>query len=153
MPVIQSLNNASNASFVMQYGAYTDFNLWVLLLAIALILMLASRYLPPKDDTGRFITAVLAVIFGVAVVWGSLGVAHFDYMQGATYTNTTDVNESIVYNYIYPVQQVIATPWLTGVCVVILIFAVLNAIDIFLIMMQRPNVDDMKKRGGRGLRI
>ena len=153
MPTIQTLN-ATNASFTLQYGKYTDFNLWIVIFAIIIILILASRYLNAKDDVGRLLIATLSVIFALAAVYGSLGVAHFDYTQGATIIdNASTVNESITYNYIFPVQQVIASPWLTAVCIVMLILSFLNAVDIFLVMMQRPNVDDTKKKGGRGIRL
>jgi hypothetical protein len=115
--------------------------------------MIASRLLPAKDDVGRVLVSVMAIIFAIAAVYGSLGVANLDYTQGASLINSSAVNESITYNYVYPVQQVVSTPWLTGVCIVLLIFAILNAVDMFLIMLERPNVDDMKKKGGRGIKI
>jgi hypothetical protein len=154
MPMISTLNNATNASFVLKYGNYTDFNIWVMVFAIMIILVIASRYINSRDDVGRLLIATLAVIFGLAAVYGSLGVAHFDYAQGATLiSNNSTVNESITYNYVYPVQQVIANQWITAISIVMMIFAILNAIDIFIVMLERPNVDDMKKKGGRGIRI
>lgn len=152
MPYIPVLN-ASNASFILRYGNYTDFNLWLLCFAAMIILMIASRLLPTKDDVGRVLVSVLAIIFALAAVYGSLGVANLDYTQGATLSNETVDNITTTYNYVYPVQGVISSPWLTSVCVVLLIFSILNAIDHFLIMLERPNVDNMKKKGGRGIRI
>jgi hypothetical protein len=153
MPVIQSLN-ATNASFVLKYGSATDFSLWIMILAIIIILILASRFLPSKDDVGRFLIAVLSVIFAVAAVWGSLGLAHFDYTQGAsTVDNSSDLNQTVTYNYIYPVQQSISSPWLTGICIVVLVFTFLNALDILLIMLQRPDANDLQRKKGRGLKI
>lgn len=154
MPVIQTLNNATNASFVLKYGNYTDFNLWIFIFIIMILLVIASRYINQRDDVGRLLVATLAVIFGLAAVFGSLGVAHFDYTQGATLvSNNSTINETISYSYIYPVMQSINSPWLTGISIVMLIFSFLNALDIFIIMIERPNVDDMKKKGGRGIRI
>jgi hypothetical protein len=152
MPYIQTLN-ATNASFVLQYGKYTDFNLWAMVFGIIIILMIASRYLPSKDDVGKFLIATLAVIFALAATYGSLGVSHFSYTEGATLLNDSIVNQTITYNYIYPVQQVVSTPWLTVICIIMVIFSFLNALDILIVMMERPNVDNMKKKGGRGLRI
>lgn len=152
MPYIPVLN-ATNASFILKYGNFTDFNLWVMCFAIIIILMIASRLLPQRDDVGKLLVAVLSVIFAVAAVYGSLSIAHLDYTQGATIVNESVMNESVTYNYIYPVQQAISTAWLTGICIVLLIFSILNAIDIFIVMMERPNVDNMKKKGGRGIRI
>ena len=153
MPTIQSLSNASNNSFILQYGSYTDFNVWILILAVIIILIIASRYISQRDDVGRLLIATLAVIFSVAAVWGSLGVAHFGYTQGATLMdNESTINQTITYNYVYPVQQVIAAPWLTGVSIAILVFSFLNALDIFLVMMQTPSIDDAKKKSGRGVR-
>lgn len=154
MPVIQTLN-ATNASFTLQYGKYTDFNLWVIVIVISLALMILSRYMSQKDDVGKFLISVLSIIFALAAVWGSLGVAHFDYTQSNMVTvNSTGVdNQSITYTYIYPVQQVVSSPWLTGLCIVLLIFTFLNALDILIVIMQKPSIDDMKKRGGRGIRI
>jgi hypothetical protein len=153
MPSIQTLN-ATNASFILKYGNYTDFNLWVVLLVFIIILIIASRYLNQRDDIGRLLISVLAVIFSLSALYGSLGLAHFDYTQGASLIdNQSTINQSITYSYIYPVQQVISSPWLTGVCIVLLVLSFLNALDIFLVMMQRPSVDDMKKKGGRGVRL
>lgn len=153
MPVIQSLN-ATNASFILQYGRYTDFNIWIVLLVFIILLLIASRYINPRDDIGRLLVSVLAVIFSVAALYGSLGLAHFDYTTGAALIdNQSTINQTISYNFVYPVQQVIASPWLTAVCVVLLILSFLNALDIFLIMMQRPSSDDLKKKGGRGVRL
>ena len=152
MPYIPVLN-ATNASFVLKYGNYTDFNLWVICFAIIIILMVASRLLPSRDDVGKLLVAVLSVIFALAAVYGSLSIAHLDYTQGASIINESVMNESVTYNYIYPVQQAVSTGWLTGICIVLLIFSILNAVDIFIVMMERPNVDNMKKKGGRGIRI
>jgi hypothetical protein len=152
MPIIQTLN-ATNASFVMQYGKYTDFNLWLIIVVLSILLILASRVLSQRDDVGRLLVATLAVIFALVTVWGSLSVSYLNYTAGATITGNDTTNHSIIYNYVYPTQQVIASPWLTGVCIVLLIFSFLNAVDIFLVMMQRPSADDTKKKGGRGIRI
>jgi len=152
MPTIQDLN-ATNSSFILQYGKYTDFNIWVMIIVVSVGLVLISRYLPTKDDVGRFLISVLAFIFGFAAIWGSLGVAHFDYAHAATLiSNESTINQSITYDYVYPVQQVVASPWLTAICVILTIFTFLNALDIFMIMMQRPEVDERKK-GGRGIKI
>jgi hypothetical protein len=152
MPIVQSVN-ATNASYAIQYGQYTDFNIWVLILTIAIILMIASRCLNQRDDVGRLIIATLSVIFSLVAVLSSLSVAHIGYTNGATSIINGSTNSSMTYNYIYPVQQVVTSPWLTGICIVLLIFTFLNAVDIFLVMMQRPTVDDTKKKGGRGIRI
>jgi hypothetical protein len=151
MPYIPVLN-ASNASFVLKYGNYTDFNLWLLCFAAMIILMVASRLLPPKDDVGKVLVSVLAIIFALAAVYGSLGVANLDYTQGASQVNETELNITTTYNYIYPVQQSINSTWLTALCIVMLIFSILNAIDHFLIMLERPTGDNIKKKGG-GFRI
>lgn len=154
MPMISTLNNATNASFILRYGNYTDFNLWIFVFIIMIGLIIASRYINSRDDIGRLLIATLAVIFAVAAVFGSLGVARFDYTQGATLvSNNSTINETISYSYIYPIQQIIASPWITGIAIVLLIFAFLNALDIFIVMLERPNVDDVKKKGGRGIRI
>jgi phosphoglycerol transferase MdoB-like AlkP superfamily enzyme len=152
MPMIQTLN-ATNSSFILEYGRYTDFNVWVLLLILVIGLIITSRYLARKDDVGRLLLSVLSIVFSVAVVWGSLSLAYFDYAQGASLIdNQSTINQSITYTYIYPVQQILSSPALTGVAIAILIFSFLNALDIFLVMMQTPSVDDMKKKGGRGVR-
>ena len=152
MPTITDLN-ATNSSFILQYGSYTDFNIWVLVIIIGVSLILISRYLSSKDDVGRFLISILAFIFGIASVWGSLGVAHFDYAHAATLvSNESSINQSITYDYVYPVQQVVASPWLTAITIILTIFAFLNALDIFMVMMQRADIDE-KKRGGRGVRI
>jgi len=152
MPYIPVLN-ASNASFVLKYGNFVDFNLWLLCFAVMIILIIASRLLSPKDDVGKVLISILAIIFALAAVYGSLGVANLGYTQGASLENQSELNITTTYNYIYPVQQSINSVWLTSLCIIMLIFSILNAVDHVLIMFERPNVDNMKKKGGRGIRI
>jgi hypothetical protein len=83
MPVIDNLS-AANSSFIIQYGNYTDFNIWILLIGASILLMLASRFISNRDEAGRFILSVLSVLLAIAAIWGSLGIAHFDYTSGAT---------------------------------------------------------------------
>lgn len=151
MPVISNLT-ASNSSFIIQYGNYMDFNIWVLIIAVSVILMLVSRYISAKDEAGRFLLSVLSVILAISAIWGSLGLAHLEYTQGASLTNVTNttLNESITYNYVYPVQQVVASPALTIICIVLTIFTFLNALDIFITILQKPPEQDMKMKRGVG---
>lgn len=151
MPVISNLT-ASNSSFIIKYGNYMDFNIWVLIIAVSVILMLVSRYISAKDEAGRFLLSVLSVILAISAIWGSLGLAHLEYTQGASLTNVTNttLNESITYNYVYPVQQVVASPALTIICIVLTIFTFLNALDIFITILQKPPEQDMKMKRGVG---
>ena len=150
MPIINNISS-QNSSFVLQYGAYSDFNLFLLMVSIAIVLTIVSRFLSTRDETGRLLVAVLAVLIGVAGLWMSLGVAVLGFASGATLSNNTSGSQ-IVYNAIFPTQQVIASPILTIICLVILIFSVLNALDIFISIIQRaPEVS--KQQGGSGFSI
>ena len=151
MPVIQAIN-ASNASFIFQYGKYTDFNLWIIIVLLSIILLIVSRYLPAKDDVGKFLISVLSIVFAFAAIWGSLGIAYFDYTPGVTVVDNQSINESINYHYVYPVEKVVTSPWITGLCIVLFVLSILNAADIILTMLQRPSEEELRKRG-RGLRI
>jgi|WetSurMetagenome_2_1015567.scaffolds.fasta_scaffold66737_3 hypothetical protein len=150
MPVINNLT-ASNSSFVIQYGNYMDFNIWLLIVAISIGLMLFSRYISNKDEAGRFLLSVLAVLLAIAAIWGSLSLAHLDYTSGASIiSNDSTINESITYNYVYPVQQVVASQGLTIICIILTIFVFLNALDIFITILQKPQEQDMKTKRGVG---
>ena len=147
MPVISNLS-AANSSFIIQYGNYTDFNIWILVMAISLGLMLASRYISLRDEGGRFLISVLAVLLAGSSIWMSLGIAHFEYTSGASLVaNNSSINQSITYNYIYPVQQVVASPTLTIICIVLTIITFLNALDIFLNIIQKAPESEIKKGG------
>jgi hypothetical protein len=144
MPVISNLS-ASNSSFIVQYGNYTDFNIWVLILAASLILMLASRYIPIRDEAGRFLISVLAFLLAVSSIWMSLGIANLQYTSGASIVaNNTSLNQTITYNYIYPMQQVLASPALTVICIILTVLTFLNALDIFIVVMQKSPEQDNK---------
>lgn len=147
MPVINNLT-ASNSSFVIQYGNYTDFNIWILIIGISIILMIVSRYISNRDESGRFLISVLAVLLAVAAVWMSLGIAHLDYTSGASLvSNNSSLNETITYNYVYPVQQVVASAASTIICILITIFAFLNALDIFITIVQKAPEEEHNKGG------
>jgi hypothetical protein len=153
MPVVTSLN-ATNASFTLTYGNYIDFNTWFIIFLLCLAFILMSRFLNPRDDVGRFIVAGLAFVFGIASIWGSLGLARFDFGQGASMVLTnTSSNQTISYNYIYPVEQVIASNWITILCVVLTIIAFVNGLDIIIRMLERSDEEEERKRRGRGIRI
>jgi hypothetical protein len=151
MPVIDNLS-AANSSFVIQYGNYTDFNIWILLIGASILLMLASRFISNRDEAGRFILSVLSVLLAIAAIWGSLGIAHFNYTSGATMvSNNSSPNQSITYNYIYPVQQVVASPASTIVCIILTIFVFLNALDIFITILQKaPEAEAARPKRGVG---
>jgi hypothetical protein len=144
MPVISNLT-ASNSSFVIQYGNYMDFNVWVLIIVASVILMLASRYISNRDEAGRFLISVLSVLLAIAAIWGSLGLAHLEYTQGASLVSD-DGSIITTTNYVYGVQQVVASPALTIICIVLTIFAFLNALDIFITIMQKA--PEETKKGG-----
>lgn len=153
MPIINDLN-ATNASFVLQYGKYTDFNLWITMFFVTLGLMIASRCFPSKDDVGRFLIAALAFVFSIAAIWGSLGIAYIGHAPGATSVITNfnnDPNQTVTYTYEYPTQEVVANSWVTFVCIIVTIFSFINALDIYIVMMQRPDVDENRKTG-RGVK-
>lgn len=144
-----TLINSSNSSFILPIGKYTDFNIWIIIFIFAMIFIIGSRFLSSREESGRLIIAVIGLVLMIVTLYGSLGLAHVSYATGATIavTNTTDQV------YVYPVITPLAAPWLTAVCVVLLILAFLNALDIFLALMQKPEVTDMKKKEGRGVRL
>jgi TRAP-type C4-dicarboxylate transport system permease small subunit len=151
MPVISSLN-AINASFNIQHGSYIDYNTWLIIFVISILLMIATRFLPPKDDSGRFVVALLALLLSITAIWASLGIAYMDYAQGASISNITNNTSTLTQNYIYPVNQSVSAEWITIVCIINTIFSFLNLLDIFITLLQRPSEEDGKKKG-RGIKI
>jgi hypothetical protein len=131
-----SLLNATNSSLVFTYNPYTDFNIWISLFIFSIVFLIVSR-LVSRDEFGKFLCAVMALLFAVAAAWSSLSLAHVGYTTGATTENISyynNVTESTTYHFIYPSQQVIASNWITLACVILCIINILNIIDIILLL-------------------
>ena len=138
MPTISNLT-ASNSSFIVQHGNYFDFNIFVLFLICTLGLLAYSAYIYKSNQSSGFIFSAIAILLAITATFGSLSVAHFSTVEGAVLAgNNTSVNQTITYSYIYPTQQVVASPILTVFCIILTIFAVLNCLFIFARILQGP---------------
>lgn len=148
--------NCTNSSYTLTYGKYLDFNIWVMIFVAILALIIISRYFIGKnDDVGSFLTSAMSIVFALALVYGSLSVAYFDYTTGAINTvsvleNNTTTNYT--YTHVFPVQKVIASNYLTIISIVVVIITILNGVDIIIRMLERPDETQVKQRG-RGLRL
>lgn len=150
MPLITDLN-ATNASYVLQYTPYTDFNLWIIILISSILFLVFSRYISYRDDVGKIICAIIAMILSFAASYGSLSVAHLSFATTAVskIENSSLINSSTIieYNYVYPVKEVITANWLTIACIIFSIIAIINLIDMIVTTIQnirRDKVDENK---------
>lgn len=105
-----------NGNYVFTYVPYVDFNIWLVLLLLSIVFFIAS-YASPR---ARLLFSGLALLFGVAVMWGSLALARLGH---AAYETVTTVNETVVnfttstatVSYI-PTVESLASEWLTTLC-------------------------------------
>jgi membrane-anchored glycerophosphoryl diester phosphodiesterase (GDPDase) len=129
---MSSISNltSTNASFAFSSTNYTDFNIWIALIVIALAGFAISRILSQQDHVGRVITSVISFISAFAATWGSLSLAHISSSVGAVQTINQSVNTTVQTQYVYPLIQNVSSPWITGFCIVILILTFLNGVDV-----------------------
>lgn len=102
-----------NGNYVFTYVPYVSVEIWALLLLISLSCFILS-YLSPR---ARLLFAGLSLLFGVAVMWGSMSLARLGnaayetvMVCNGTVENLTISTESITY---IPTVEVLASEWLT----------------------------------------
>ena len=144
MPIITNLN-ATNSSLIMSAGNYVDFNVWLLIFGVAIVMLIVSRIFA-KDQTGGLLIGIMAFLFSVGATWSSLSVARIDSAVGAFV-----VTENLTQQYIYPSITPLNSTALTGLCIILTVFCALNIIDLFLTMLQTPPQEPRKP--GRGVKI
>ncbi len=118
--------------YVFTYVPYVDVNIWILLLGISLLFFILS-YVSPR---ARMMFSGLSVLFGVAVMWGSLGLARIGYAvqetvitHNQTIANLTTSVETT--SYIQVVES-LTGEWLTTLCRVYVIIILLSFIWIII---------------------
>lgn len=105
-----------NNNYVFTYIPYVDFNIWLVLLLLSIIFFIAS-YASPR---ARLLFSGLSLLFGVAVMWGSMGLAKLSYAAretvivcNQTIENLTTTTEVVSY---IPTVESLASEWLTTIC-------------------------------------
>jgi len=119
---------------------YTDIKIWILMIIITIISLLLSR--SPNVSTIRpILFAVVGFITSITATWMSLSIAWLgDFIPGATVVYTNQTNVAIFH---YQVVEVVATPWITALCISLLAIMVINGIDIIMRYIQKN--EDMQK--------
>jgi hypothetical protein len=102
--------------YVFTYIPYVDINIWVMILLISLAFLVIS-YVSPR---ARLMFAGLSLLFGVAVMWGSMGLARLGNAMyetvstcNATVANLSTTEQTITY---IPTVEILANEWLTTLC-------------------------------------
>ena len=124
-------------------GNYTDIRIWAIMLIGCLATMVLSR-----DTTFRTIRpaifGMISFILGISTLWFSLSIAYMgDFGVGAIVEYTNQTSQQIYY---YQVIQVVASPVISMICLVILIFVILNMIDIGMNYIQRGDILEAETR-------
>ena len=137
--------------YIFTYIPYVDFNIWLVLLLLSIIFFIAS-YASPR---ARLMFSGLGLLFGVAVMWGSLALARFGHAVhetiitcNQTVTNFTTTTEIVTY---IPTIESLTSEWLTTICrvytVILFISFVWIAIESYL---PKKNISELNE-GGIGM--
>jgi PKD repeat protein len=124
-------------------GNYTDIRIWAIMFIGCLTTMILSR-----DTAFRTIRpaifGMISFILGISTLWFSLSIAYMgDFGVGAIVEYTNQTSQQVYY---YQVIQVVASPVISMICLVILIFVVLNMIDIGMNYIQRGDILEAETR-------
>lgn len=124
---------------------YTDITIWASMLIVSLICLIITRN--TKFNTLRpALFGGISVLLALASAWASLSIAYMgNYDVGAIVTLS---NQSTT-TYYYQVIQVVASPSITIICIIILIFTILNIIDIGSNYIQKAGEFELNKSEGK----
>jgi hypothetical protein len=117
-----------NGNYIFTYVPYVNVEIWILILLISIAFFILS-YLSPR---ARLLFSGLSLLFGVAVMWGSMSLAKFNY---AVHGTVTTVNETVanlttsteVVSYI-PTIESLTSEWLTTLSRVYVVILFLSLI-------------------------
>ena len=138
-------------NYIFTYIPYVDFNIWLVLLLLSIIFFIAS-YASPR---ARLMFSGLGLLFSVAVMWGSMGLAKLSYAAretvivcNQTIENLTTTTEIVSY---IPTVESLTSEWLTTICrvytVILFISFVWIAIESYL---PKENISELNE-GGIGM--
>lgn len=114
--------------YIFTYIPYVDFNIWLVLLLLSIIFFIAS-YASPR---ARLMFSGLGLLFSVAIMWGSMGLARLSYAAHETIITCNQTVENLtttteVVSYI-PAVESLTSEWLTTICRVYVIILFLSFI-------------------------
>lgn len=117
-----------NNNYIFTYVPYVDFDIWLVLLLLSIVFFIAS-YASPR---ARLMFSGLGLLFGVAVMWGSMGLARLSYAAHETIITCNQTVENLtttteVVSYI-PTVESLTSEWLTTICRVYVIILFLSFI-------------------------
>jgi len=123
-------------------GNYTDIRIWLVMFIGSMVAMILAR-----DTTFRTlrpaIFGLMSFILATASLWFSLSIAYVgNFALGAVVRYS---NQSSDQTYYFQVIQVVASPVITIICLIVFIFVILNIIDIGTNYMQRGNVFELEE--------
>lgn len=138
-------------NYIFTYIPYVDFNIWLVLLLLSIIFFIAS-YASPR---ARLMFSGLGLLFGVAVMWGSLALAKLSYAAretvivcNQTIENLTTTTEVVSY---IPTVESLTSEWLTTICRVYVIILFLSFIWIAIeSYLPKENISELNE-GGIGM--
>ena len=142
--------NASNVSQgqppTQLAGNYTNVVIWFVLFVTSILAMILSRDMYVKTMR-PMIFEIISFITALAATWTSLSIAYLgNFAEGAsiTYTNQTNIAA-----YHYEVIQVVASTWLTILCIIVTIFVVINGVDIVMRYIQKGGESEWEEQNKR----
>jgi hypothetical protein len=126
---------------------YTDVIIFYILMIATLLFLLLSRNIDVKTIRPMMF-AVISFLTSITMTWASLSIAYLgNFVPGAILEYTNQTNVQI---YQYQLIQVVATPWITALCIAITILVIVNAVDVGLRYLQRyDELDRYDKEGKR----
>lgn len=138
-----------NGTIATTSGNYTDVWIFSIVFIFAIVLLLISRLMSDNGNlTGKFLISVLSFLLSVASAWGSLSLAYITATGDSQWINGTN------YTYhVYSVVQTINNPWITIMCVLIVIFAFLAALDTGIVIIQGSKPEHVKFSEVDGVRF
>lgn len=115
-----------NNNYIFSYVPYVDVNIWLVLLLLSIIFFIAS-YVSPR---ARLLFSGLSLLFGVAVMWGSLALGRLGHavhetvvVCNQTIANLTTTEQVSTY---IPTVESLTSEWLTTICRVYVVILFLS---------------------------
>lgn len=118
MEYIEALNTTASP-FLHSVSSFTDLRIWIVVVVISIVFFGMSHAMP----RGTIVHAILAALFGICALWGSLSLAETDVVEAAV----TTVNETTIVYYM-PEVTLLNSVWITVLMIVYFIILVLNLV-------------------------
>ncbi|MDD4051132.1 MAG: hypothetical protein PHR28_04425 [candidate division Zixibacteria bacterium] len=118
MESIEALNTTTTM-FLHSVSSVTDLRIWIFVVAISIGFLALSHTL----TRGTLVHAILAAVFGLCALWGSLSLATTQVVEAAVVT----VNET-AFVYYLPEVTLLNSAWITIAMIIYFVILVLNVI-------------------------